>query len=102
MPADALAADARSAKIYGPDFPDPDLIFGASRDQRLANFLLRQAADAEFYLLPFASPELTKRRLESASEDDARARRRVGSCQRLVAPVDQGRGHLGSLPTDRT
>jgi len=78
MPADAIDVNSISAKIYGSDLPDPDLIIGTSRDQRLANFLLWQAAYAEFYFLPIDWPEFDRAAFEMAIEDYARRHRRFG------------------------
>ncbi len=78
MPADAIDVNTISAKIYGSDFPDPDLIVGVSRDQRLANFLLWQAAYAEFYFLPIDWPDFDQTAFEMAIEDYTRRHRRFG------------------------
>lgn len=80
MPADAIDVNTISAKIYGSDFPDPDLIIGVSRDQRLANFLLWQAAYAEFYFLPIDWPDFDRTAFEIAIENYARRHRRFGGC----------------------
>ncbi|MBV5336296.1 di-trans,poly-cis-decaprenylcistransferase, partial [bacterium] len=39
---------ALSARLYAPDIPDPDLIIRTSGEKRISNFLLWQAAYAEF------------------------------------------------------
>jgi undecaprenyl diphosphate synthase len=78
MSADAIDVNTISAKIYGSDLPDPDLIVGVSRDQRLANFLLWQAAYAEFYFLPIDWPDFDQTAFELAIEDFARRHRRFG------------------------
>jgi undecaprenyl diphosphate synthase len=78
MPADAIDVNAISANIYGSDLPDPDLIIGTSRDQRLANFLLWQAAYAEFYFLPIDWPDFDQTAFEMAIQDYARRHRRFG------------------------
>jgi undecaprenyl diphosphate synthase len=67
-----------SAKIYASDLPDPDLIIGTLRDQRLSNFLLWQAAYAEFYFLSIDWPEFGEAAFAMAIDDYARRHRRFG------------------------
>jgi undecaprenyl diphosphate synthase len=67
-----------SAKIYASDLPDPDLIIGTLRDQRLSNFLLWQAAYAEFYFLSIDWPEFGEAAFALAIDDYARRHRRFG------------------------
>ena len=78
--AEAIDVNTISAKIYGSDFPNPDLIVGVSRDLRLANFILWQAAYAEFYFRPIDWPDFDQTAFEIAIEDYARRRRRFGGC----------------------
>ena len=46
--------------------PDPDLIIRTSGEQRISNFLLWQAAYAEFIFLPVLWPEFGDAEFESA------------------------------------
>lgn len=58
--------------------PDPDLIVRTSGEQRLSNFLLWQAAYAEFVFLPIYWPEFDEAALLGALEEFARRDRRFG------------------------
>ena len=75
---EAIDVNAISAKMRTAHLPDPDLIIGMTRDQRLSNFLLWQAAYAEFYFLPIDWPNFDEAGFELAIEDYMRRHRRFG------------------------
>jgi short-chain Z-isoprenyl diphosphate synthase len=52
--------------LYTQGQPDPDLIIRTSGEQRLSNFLLWQAAYAEFVFLPIFWPDFDRAALEGA------------------------------------
>lgn len=58
--------------------PDPDLIIRTSGEQRLSNFLLWQAAYAEFYFTETLWPSFTEAHLEEALKVFASRQRRFG------------------------
>jgi len=58
--------------------PDPDLIIRTSGEIRLSNFLLWQAAYAEFVFLPVFWPDFDKKALEAALGEFATRVRRYG------------------------
>jgi len=58
--------------------PDPDLVIRTSGEQRLSNFLLWQAAYAEFVFLPIYWPDFNRAALESAIDEFRRRERRFG------------------------
>ena len=58
--------------------PDPDLIIRTSGEQRISNFLLWQAAYAEFIFLPVLWPEFGDAEFESALTEYASRERRYG------------------------
>lgn len=88
----AIAADAVAGRIKPEDvtpemisarldtagIPDPDLIVRTSGEQRLSNFLLWQAAYAEFVFLPVFWPDFDKAALQEAVDEFARRERRFG------------------------
>ncbi len=76
--ADQIDADAISARLDTADIPDPDLIIRTSGEQRLSNFLLWQAAYAEFVFLPINWPDFDKATLEAAIAEYAHRERRFG------------------------
>lgn len=55
-----------------------DLVIRTSGEQRLSNFLLFQAAYAEFYFTPVLWPDFSARELARALEEFGRRRRRFG------------------------
>ena len=59
--------------------PDPDLMIRTSGEQRLSNFLLWQAAYAEFVFLDRLWPDFDKSDLEQAVSEFQRRDRRYGS-----------------------
>jgi len=58
--------------------PDPDLIIRTSGEMRLSNFLIWQAAYAEFYTTPTLWPDFDKGELYAALEDFNQRERRFG------------------------
>jgi undecaprenyl diphosphate synthase len=58
--------------------PDPDLIIRTSGEQRLSNFLLWQAAYAEFVFLDVLWPDFTAQDLQGAVAEYHRRERRYG------------------------
>jgi len=58
--------------------PDPDLIIRTSGEQRLSNFLLWQAAYAEFVFLDVLWPDFTAQDLQGAVAEFHRRERRYG------------------------
>jgi undecaprenyl diphosphate synthase len=76
-PAD-IDADAIASRLHTADIPDPDLIIRTSGEQRLSNFLLWQAAYAEFVFLPINWPDFDKAALQLAVNDYANRDRRYG------------------------
>ena len=73
-----IDADAISARLHTADIPDPDLIIRTSGEQRLSNFLLWQAAYAEFVFLPINWPDFDKAAFEAAISDYSNRDRRFG------------------------
>lgn len=59
--------------------PDPDLILRTSGEQRISNFLLWQAAYAEFYFTDVLWPNFTKSDLLTALESFTKRQRRFGA-----------------------
>jgi undecaprenyl diphosphate synthase len=90
--ASRLAADAVAGKVnpdritestlakylYVPDMPDVDLVLRSSGEQRLSNYLVWQAAYAEFISLDTMWPDFDRRHLWYACELFAKRDRRFG------------------------
>jgi undecaprenyl diphosphate synthase len=70
------------------DMPDPDLVIRTSGEKRVSNFLLMQAAYAEFVFSPVLWPDFTKADLAAAIADYNRRERRFGlTSEQLVKPA---------------
>ena len=70
------------------DLPDPDLVIRTSGETRVSNFLLLQAAYAEFAFTPVLWPDFTKADLAAAIADYHRRERRFGlTSEQLVKPA---------------
>jgi undecaprenyl diphosphate synthase len=73
-----LDEDAISARLYGPDLPEPDLLIRTGGDQRISNFLIWQAAYAELYFTERLWPDFDPAAFDAALEEFARRSRRFG------------------------
>ncbi len=83
---DAIDADLFAAELDTVDVPDPDLLIRTSGEMRLSNFLLWQAAYAEFVFLDTYWPDFGREDLEAAiAEYYARERRFGGLSRRSTA-----------------
>ena len=68
-----------SRALWTGDMPDPDLIIRTSGEKRLSNFLLWQAAYAEFSFPDLLWPDFTKADFRAAVEDYLGRNRRFGA-----------------------
>ena len=66
------------AHLYAPEMPDPDLVIRTSGELRISNFLLWQAAYAEFHFTPTLWPDFGEADLREALDAYATRRRRYG------------------------
>jgi len=76
-----IDADAIAQRLDTADIPDPDLIIRTSGEQRLSNFLLWQAAYAEFIFLPILWPDFDEGALAAAIAEYAHRDRRFGGLE---------------------
>lgn len=70
--------DDISAALYTAGVPDPDLIVRTAGEMRLSNFLLWQAAYAEYYATPVLWPDMTPQDVDMAVEEFNKRKRRFG------------------------
>jgi undecaprenyl diphosphate synthase len=86
---DAAAIDdaALGAQLDTAGIPDPDLVIRTSGEQRLSNFLLWQAAYAEFVFLPIHWPDFDHAAFQSALAQYAARERRFGGTAAPAAIV---------------
>jgi undecaprenyl diphosphate synthase len=78
---DASSVDesALQSKLYTAGLPDPDLIIRTGGELRLSNFLLYQAAYAEFWATPTYWPDFGEEHLLAALDAFALRERRFGT-----------------------
>jgi len=67
-----------SRYLYTADLPDPDLIIRTSGEFRASNFMIWQAAYAEYYVTPTYWPDFGKEELYQALLDYSQRERRFG------------------------
>ncbi|MCI8303669.1 MAG: isoprenyl transferase [Lawsonibacter sp.] len=73
-----LTEDQFSGYLYSKGVPDPDLIIRTSGELRLSNFLLWQAAYAEFYITDVLWPDFSREELHRAVASYQSRDRRFG------------------------
>jgi len=73
-----ITEEAFSAELYTAGQPDPDLIIRTSGELRLSNYLLFQAAYAEFYFTDTLWPDFDAAELERALDAYQNRQRRFG------------------------
>ncbi len=76
-----------SRYLYTADIPDPDLVIRTSGEMRISNFLLLQAAYAEFVFTPVLWPDFAKADLAAAVATYAKRERRFGKTSEQLKPA---------------
>ncbi len=75
---DTLDEELFSRYLYTAGLPDPDLIIRTAGEVRLSNFLIWQAAYAEYYATPTYWPDFDKKELYKALRVYSQRERRFG------------------------
>lgn len=78
LPADAITEAALSARLDTADLPDPDLVVRTSGETRVSNFLLWQAAYAEYVFTPTLWPDFTPEKMVEILNEFTQRDRRFG------------------------
>ncbi len=86
---EAIDEAAFSARLDTAGLPDPELVIRTSGETRISNFLLWQAAYAEFVFTPVLWPDFDRAALEEALAEYRRRERRFGG---LVQSSDRNVG----------
>lgn len=76
--AEEIDEDMLRRYMYTDGMPDPDLIIRTSGEERLSNFLIWQAAYAEYYTTPVYWPDFDEAEVAKALEAYGRRKRRFG------------------------
>ncbi len=85
LTADLISPDLVDQHLDTAGIPDPDLIIRTSGELRLSNFLLWQAAYAEFAFLPCLWPDFDRKAFSDAVADFSMRDRRFGGLTRDIA-----------------
>ncbi len=78
-PAEAITEELISSYLYTAGVPDPDLIIRTAGEMRLSNFLLWQAAYAEYWSTPVFWPDFGKEEFHEAIIEYGRRLRKFGA-----------------------
>ena len=73
-----ITEESISSHLYTAGIPDPDLIVRTAGEMRLSNFLIWQAAYAEYYSTPTTWPDFDKDSLYEALAEYSRRTRKFG------------------------
>ena len=87
-----VTAELVSQYLFTAGIPDPDLIIRTSGELRISNFLIWQAAYAEWYVTPTYWPDFDKEEYRRALEAFAQRDRRYGG---VTPAVDDKMPHAG-------
>jgi len=82
---EAIDEDLLTARLDTGSLPEPDLVIRTSGEARISNFLLWQAAYAEFLFTPVLWPDFDRKALEDALSEYSRRERRFGGVNEPVA-----------------
>lgn len=87
IPADQVTEDLLNSYMYTGGLPDPDMVIRTSGELRISNFLIWQAAYAEYYFTPVYWPDFDKEELRKAIIEYGRRTRRFGMTDEQVEPT---------------
>jgi undecaprenyl diphosphate synthase len=75
---DQIDEETLAGELYTAGLPDPDIVVRTGGDERLSNFLIWQAAYAEFYFSPILWPDFGPEAFDAALVEFASRQRRFG------------------------
>lgn len=78
IPPEQVTEEVISQYLYTSELPDPDLIIRTAGEWRLSNFLIWQAAYAEYYATPTYWPDFDETELYKALLDYSKRQRKFG------------------------
>jgi len=95
VPADAIDEDLVARHLYTHGLPDPDLIIRTGGQQRLSNFLIWQAAYAEYYFTDTYWPDFREADVDEALEAYAQRIRKFGGLESRARTGETAGGQIG-------
>ena len=84
--ADDTSWESFARHLYTAELPDPDLVIRTSGEHRVSNFMLLQAAYAEFVFTPVLWPDFTADELVAAVTTYGKRERRFGQTSEQLKP----------------
>jgi len=78
VPASVISEETIARHLYTRDLPDPDLVIRTAGEMRLSNFLLWQAAYAEYYAAQVYWPDFGREEFYAALANYSRRERKFG------------------------
>ena len=95
--AEQIDEETISRHLYTRELPDPDLIIRTGGEMRLSNYLVWQAAYAEYYSTPTLWPDFDHDDFVAALDAYAARKRRFGKTdEQLAAEAQQGQPGAGA------
>ncbi len=79
IPPDEITEELFASRLYTAGAPDPDLVIRTAGEMRLSNFLIWQAAYAEYWSTPVFWPDFGKEQFHEAILEYGRRRRKFGA-----------------------
>jgi undecaprenyl diphosphate synthase len=95
-PAEEITEELIGQHLYTRNLPDPDLIIRTGGEMRLSNYLIWQAAYAEYYSTPTLWPDFSREDFLTALDAFAGRKRRFGKLDSQLEAEQASRTH--SLP----
>ena len=83
-----ITEEAIAERIATAHLPEPDLLIRTGGERRISNFLVWQAAYAEYYFTPTLWPDFDARAVDAALVEYGRRRRRFGLVPESACPPD--------------
>ncbi|MEX0800614.1 MAG: polyprenyl diphosphate synthase [Dehalococcoidia bacterium] len=98
IPPDEIDDALLNRHLFTAEMPDPDLIIRTAGEMRLSNFLLWQAAYAEFVSMPVYWPDFDVHHIDDALLAYSQRIRRFGGLPRHDVEPPSGNGNNGARP----
>jgi undecaprenyl diphosphate synthase len=90
IPAESVTEEVISRHLYTSDLPDPDLVIRTAGEMRLSNYLIWQAAYAEYYSTPVLWPDFDRADFQDALAAYSQRKRRFGKLDDTPPATGEG------------
>ncbi|HEX5157368.1 MAG TPA: polyprenyl diphosphate synthase [Ktedonobacterales bacterium] len=100
IPPEQVTEETISSYLYTRDLPDPDLIVRTGGEMRLSNYLIWQAAYAEYYSTATLWPDFGEADLVAALDAYASRKRRFGKTDAQLAAESSGENGNDAGPAE--